>query len=292
MAAASKEDDMEFRYLGTGAAEGIPAAFCNCPLCREAQKLGGKDIRTRSQAMINGDLLIDFPPDSYMHKLRYGLDLSAFRYLLVTHKHMDHFFPQEFGCRGGYFSHGMVHEDLEIFCAEETKEYFDRACGSDMDGERRSRLLWHILRPFETVAAGTYRITPLPASHMHEGNEPLMFHIRDEEGKSVLYLHDSGYYGDGVWEYFRQTASAEGPVSLVSIDATDGKTETCRSGHMGFSEALLAKERMESLGIAGPRTICVFNHFSHNGRYLHEELVRAAQPHRVVIAYDGMTQVL
>ena len=283
---------MEFRYLGTGAAEGIPAAFCNCPLCREAQKLGGKDIRTRSQAMINGDLLIDFPPDSYMHKLRYGLDLSAFRYLLVTHKHMDHFFPQEFGCRGGYFSHGMVHEDLEIFCAEETKEYFDRACGSDMNEERRSHLLWHILRPFETVAAGPYRITPLPASHMHEGNEPLMFHIRDEEGKSVLYLHDSGYYGDGVWEYFRQTASAEGPVSLVSIDATDGKTETCRSGHMGFSEALLAKERMESLGIAGPRTICVFNHFSHNGRYLHDELVRAAQPHRVVIAYDGMTQVL
>ena len=279
---------MKLRYLGTGAAEGIPAVFCNCALCREAQRLGGKNIRTRSQAVINDDLLIDFPPDSYLHKLSYGLDLTAFRYLLVTHKHMDHFFPQEFSCRGGYFSHDMVHEDLEIFCAMETRELFDRVCGWEINEERSSHLIWHILHPFEAVTAGPYRITPLPASHMHEGNEPFMFHIRDEEGKSVLYLHDSGYYSDEVWEYFRRAAEEEGPVSLVSIDATDGRTETCRSGHMGFSEAFRAKEKMESLGVVGSQTVCVFNHFSHNGQYLHDEMVRIAEPCHVVIAYDGM----
>ena len=44
---------MEFTYLGTAAAEGWPAVFCRCKYCLEAQRLGGKNIRTRSQAIIN-----------------------------------------------------------------------------------------------------------------------------------------------------------------------------------------------------------------------------------------------
>lgn len=43
---------MKITYLGTAAAEGFPAMFCNCEYCREAKKLGGKNIRTRSQAII------------------------------------------------------------------------------------------------------------------------------------------------------------------------------------------------------------------------------------------------
>ncbi len=38
---------MKLTYLGTAAAEGWPAVFCNCPCCRQARVLGGKDIRTR-----------------------------------------------------------------------------------------------------------------------------------------------------------------------------------------------------------------------------------------------------
>ncbi len=52
---------MKLTYLGTAAAEGWPAVFCNCPCCRQARVLGGKDIRTRSQALVNEDLLLDLP---------------------------------------------------------------------------------------------------------------------------------------------------------------------------------------------------------------------------------------
>lgn len=44
---------MQFQYLGTAAAEGWPAVFCRCKYCLEAQRLGGKNIRTRSQAIVN-----------------------------------------------------------------------------------------------------------------------------------------------------------------------------------------------------------------------------------------------
>ena len=67
---------MELTYLGTAAAEGFPAMFCNCAHCREARALGGKNIRTRSQALVNDDLLIDFPADTYMHFLNNGQVLA------------------------------------------------------------------------------------------------------------------------------------------------------------------------------------------------------------------------
>ena len=49
---------MKIKYLGTAAAEAFPAIFCNCKYCEEARELGGKNIRTRSQSLVNDDLLI------------------------------------------------------------------------------------------------------------------------------------------------------------------------------------------------------------------------------------------
>ena len=71
---------MKFHFLGTAAAEGIPALFCECAVCKEAREKGGRFIRTRSQALIDDDLLIDFNPDSYMHFLRYGIDAVKIRH--------------------------------------------------------------------------------------------------------------------------------------------------------------------------------------------------------------------
>ena len=93
---------MEIQYLGTAAAEGWPALFCDCDICR----------RTRTQAMVDRRILMDFPPDTYTHALTYGLELGQVQHLLVTHSHMDHFFPVELIHRHEHFGHnarGMLH---------------------------------------------------------------------------------------------------------------------------------------------------------------------------------------
>lgn len=86
---------MEIQYLGTAAAEGLPALFCGCEICNQARKAGGKEVRTRTQSLIDNKILIDFPPDTYTHAISYGLELGQIGHLLVTHSHMDHFFPVE-----------------------------------------------------------------------------------------------------------------------------------------------------------------------------------------------------
>ncbi|MBO7400508.1 MAG: carbon-phosphorus lyase, partial [Clostridia bacterium] len=90
---------MKLTYLGTAAAEGWPAVYCNCDHCKRAKAAGGRNIRTRSQALINDDLLIDYPADTYAHALANRLDLSAVRYLLFTHAHMDHCEPLDLAFR-------------------------------------------------------------------------------------------------------------------------------------------------------------------------------------------------
>ena len=99
---------MDITYLGTSAAEGFPAIFCNCSYCNEARRLGGKNVRTRSQALINQNLLIDFPADTYAHFLQNGIRGDAIEYLLFTHAHMDHFYSEDLFLREGCYAHDMI----------------------------------------------------------------------------------------------------------------------------------------------------------------------------------------
>ena len=91
---------MKFKFLGTGAAEGFPAMYCGCAYCEAARKSGGRDLRTRSQAMIDEDLLIDYPSDSFIHAMQYRLRMDSVKYIFVTHSHLDHFAPEDATMRG------------------------------------------------------------------------------------------------------------------------------------------------------------------------------------------------
>lgn len=275
---------MQFMYLGTAAAEGWPAIFCQCEFCREAQRLGGKNIRTRSQAMINNDLLIDLPPDTYMHKLRHNLDLSRVEHLLITHSHMDHFYPQELTVYGSCYSTVMTRPDMHIYCAQETYDLFTR-CAWELEQATRDALHWHILKPFEPVKAGQYTITPLPAHHMQPGNEPFVYHIVGQDGTSVFYLHDSGYYGQEVWDYFK---AQKKPADLISFDSTLGEEDAhFESGHFGVPEVIRVRDEMRAIGLVDSHTRCILNHFSHNGHLLHHELEALAAPEHLEVSYDG-----
>ena len=46
--------------LGSAAAEGIPAMFCNCRVCMKAWKNGGKDVRMRTAYKLNDHVRVDF----------------------------------------------------------------------------------------------------------------------------------------------------------------------------------------------------------------------------------------
>ena len=191
---------MEIQYLGTAAAEGLPALFCDCETCKKARDIGGKEVRTRTQSIVDGRILIDFPPDTYTHALSYSLKLGQIQHLLITHSHMDHFFPVELIHRHEHFGHnakGMLH----VYGNEAVEKAFydavliDRFKVHPLD----DAVKFIRLEPFADFMADGYHIIPVPADH--DKRETCLIYIIEKNGKCLLYGHDTGMnLSDEAWE--------------------------------------------------------------------------------------------
>jgi len=271
---------MKLLYMGTGAAEGIPGTFCNCRLCREAKKLGGRNIRTRSQALIDGKILIDFPPDTYAHYLAYEFDLPSIRHIFVTHSHMDHFFPTEFMLRREGFIHPPI-ELLHLYGNKTVEEAF-LSCLKRIMGRGDENFSFHPLVPFVPVDLEGYKIHPLKAKH--DPKEECLIYGVECQGRALLYANDTGFFPDTTWDYLK---SAKVCFDLVSLDCTmmqfsDG------NNHMGIPDAVKLRQELYAIGAASQKTVFVLNHFSHNGGWNHSELCKEAEKQGFQVSYDGM----
>lgn len=56
---------MRVRFMGSAAGDAWPAPWCDCEACERARQAGGKNLRTRSGALIDDDVKIDLGPDTY-----------------------------------------------------------------------------------------------------------------------------------------------------------------------------------------------------------------------------------
>lgn len=273
---------MEIQYLGTAAAEGLPALFCDCETCRKARNIGGKEVRTRTQSVVDGKILIDFPPDTYTHALSYSLMLGQIQHLLITHSHMDHFFPVELIHRHEHFGHnskGLLHVygNAAVEKAFYDAVLIDRFKVHPLDDAVR----FIRLEPFADFMADGYHIIPVPADH--DKRETCLIYIIEKDGKCLLYGNDTGMnLSDEAWECIFSHK-----YDLISMDATMGRMKT-EGYHMGLADDIAFARMLEEKGCIHPDTIRVISHFSHNGGMTHKELEEFAEEHGMVASYDGM----
>ena len=267
---------MKLTYFGTAAAEGFPAIFCQCDYCKEARLLGGKNVRTRSQALVNDDLLIDFNADTYWHFLANGVQGDAIPNLLVTHSHSDHFYPEELERHQSPFAHEMREPFLHVYSG---KEVCDRIDGFDL----LRRVRTHRLAPYMPTTVGNYTVTALPARH-HEKEQAFIYII---EGDSVLlYAHDTGYFYDEVFAYIREKKIR---FDLISYDCTNVDIPISdRGSHMGLPNIRRVDQMLVEMGAADADTVRVINHFSHNARPIQSVLEEKVKDDGYLVAYDGM----
>ena len=122
---------MKITYLGTAASEGLPAPFCTCPVCQKARQEGGKSVRTRTQALVDESLLIDFPPDTYLHWLRNNFDFLKVTDLLVTHSHMDHWYPDDLQATVEPFGHHDPAYTLTLHGNEKVCRQLEEGMGAE-----------------------------------------------------------------------------------------------------------------------------------------------------------------
>ena len=274
---------MNIRYLGTGAAEGFPAVFCNCEFCRKARQNFQTEWRSRSQALIDGKLLIDFPPDSYLHAVRFGVDLSAAEALLVTHSHTDHFYAQEFDNRGYKFASGIKSLTLDIYGNAEVLSVFREDTRREMRDVVMQNIRLHECRPFERFEVAGYEVFTLPAVHTPK-EEALLYCVRKD--RTLLYLNDTGFPQE---EFFLFLSENKIHADLVSMDCTFADDPNPHSGrHMDFSDNVRLRETLFARGIADKDTRFFVTHFTHTSAPFRKRLGDVAAGYGFVAAYDGL----
>ncbi|MBQ8893529.1 MAG: hypothetical protein IJ043_03875 [Clostridia bacterium] len=268
---------MKITYLGTAAAEGFPAVFCNCEYCNRARELGGKNIRTRSQAIINDDRLIDLPADTYNHFLLNGILGDRIKYLFITHSHSDHFYPLELGMRQGAFAHQMQAPVLNVYCGQGA---YDKLCAEFKESKGIEITL---LKAYKEIVLNGYEIIPLPARHFN-GDNALFFIIKGD--KTILYAHDTGFFYDEVFDYVEKEHLY---FDLISLDCTNiDLSISDEGGHMGLENIARLTQKLTGISAIDDKTVRYINHFSHNANPIHHLLEKRVESMNLNVAYNGL----
>lgn len=286
------------RFLGTGAAEGIPTPFCRCRVCENARKIGGKEIRMRSCFRVSEDMLIDFGTDLFSECIRSGTDLYDLKYVLITHTHEDHFdlgnlFLKPMISRGNgqkiqlWFTgdgFGLL-EALDRMKYDGKEAFFKEQMEKDYETHR--------MEFFQTYEIGPYQVTPVKGEHpAHMEKNAANYLIRLPDGTVMLYALDTGYYEAQTLAYLKgvkiDTLIAE--CTFGSLDRGDKPYS-----HMDLRSSLYLCETLYAQGTIGKETKVYLTHINQEQEYTHEELSQECArrtkglPYEVTVAYDGLS---
>lgn len=272
---------MKIKYLGTAAAEGIPAIFCECENCKKSRKLGGKNIRTRSQAIIDDKLLIDFPADTYMHFLVHNIPLHKIKSCIITHSHEDHLYVDDINLRRKGFSHLSDTETPLTFYADQSSYDMISSVTSNMpDGEAKAELI----TLYKSFKVEDYMVTALRAAH-NPKTSPVVY-IIEKDGQSIFYSNDTSEYPEESMDYLK---TLKRPLYFISLDCTEACNDADYVGHLTLDRCIALRDVLLAENIADRNTVFALNHFSHNGEnVVYDEFKEIAEKHGFIVTYDGM----
>ena len=251
---------MKIQFLGTGAAEGIPAINCDCRHCKRARKEGGKLLRERNTILFQlpgYNMLVEAPPDIRNLINKYQVDVL--HGILATHSTYSHI--------GGIKEFEWWPTPLD-FLAEPTlfevihKEHWT---------ERLDELMFHIpYYPGAALSFGQFTIIPFAARR----NQPIFGLSIKNNGKQIIYASSTPS---------RLTNYAHCLMTSADMLIINTPTfEPPKEDHITLVEAVELKEQVGAEQL-------VLTNINHQNRP-HDELeVYAHQFKGVTVAYDGMT---
>ena len=199
------------RFIGTSAGEGIPDPFCTCPICENARRVGGKELRSRSSFLLDEETIIDLGADYFSQARDHGLRLDSLRRVILTHTHDDHFNYTFFWERS--VKRAGTEEPLTVILSEEGKRFFDElyALSAALGSEKLltpPNALLKTVTPGVPFEAGNYRVTPLRGRHSTAFEKNSTNYLIERNGESLYYGGHIGYAVDAGYRGHHYAARA------------------------------------------------------------------------------------
>ena len=271
---------MRLQFLGTAAAEAMPAFFCECEVCSYAQKNGGKDIRRRCSYLLDDDTMIDFGPDVNWQTTEFNIDLLKIKRIIFTHSHSDHLDAGEILWRRAGFS--QISKKIRILGDEGIHETICRKTGTDYDTLWLEKVL---LQP--GIKTQEEDITILPVRANHDPAATPLNYIISRNGKNLLIANDTGWWSDESWDILKNSGIR---LDMAVIEACGClKWPGWKHSHLSADTCVMMRDELQKIGLIDDKTICVTNHFSHNGGSTHAEMEEFFGKNNMIVAFDGLT---
>lgn len=282
---------MKLTFLGTGAGEGYPGYWCECPHCTYARKHRGKNLRTNSCLAIDEELLIDIGPSSFDNAVRFGVNLTQIKTLLITHPHEDHLYPQnlfwrytdeilleksymeQIKCGGPRFTDI---QELNVYGNKYTIEVLKHSFKED---QSRKMVFNEVLEGKEFETSG-YWITPVRGNH---GNEKGFAHsyVIQKENKTMLYALDTGTYDADQFQLIKKFK-----YDLIIMEGTTGLNEQY-GGHMCLQNNIQMRNELDKYGCLQHNSRFILTHMSPHWCPPHDWYESIVEAEGMELAYDG-----
>lgn len=278
------------QFLGTGAAEGLPAPFCRCPVCQNAREKGGKEVRLRSCFRLTDKLMLDLGADAVVQAIRFG-DMAEVDHVLVTHTHDDHLNPH------------MLMEAMWARDYRNTLHYYltDQAFrivehwranpwilkGMLPQWEAQNLVAFHRLEYGVHTEVAGIGVTPFRGNHKGNVQEDSALYLLElPDGRTLFYGLDSSLY-------YPETLQAlkNHPIDIYIAECACGvKDVPFHPSHMRLCEVRELIGQLYAQGTLHDESTVYLSHISHNSS--HESMIAGVEalnfPVRTVVAYDGM----
>ncbi len=264
---------MKLRLLGTGGADGIPGLFSHSRVSQYARECKGKDVRTRSSALVDDGLKLDLPPDIFFQLARDDLSPKDWTAVVFTHSDDDHLAASQIQYALYPFTDSM---ELE-FSVFGNSVVIDRIMQRYPDWPIDA-VVTHSFQPFDH---GDYRITPFRANHKNDEDSQNL--VIERAGRTLVYATDTGIWAEESWE-FLQSKKAHALV----IECTDGIEPSTYAGHLNIAACIDVVNRLRKQGTLTEDSQIFTTHHSHKGNATHAELIKALSPQNIKPGFDGL----
>ncbi|NOZ28247.1 MAG: MBL fold metallo-hydrolase [Chloroflexi bacterium] len=250
---------MYIRFLGTGAAEGIPAINCRCEHCTRARTRGGKLARERSAVLFSlpdYELLVDTPPHIGDLLAKHGVE--RIDGIFLTHEHYDH------ASGLADFAYWSDRVDLLV-----EKDLYRRLEHQGLLSGLKKVGFHVVCRQGVAIRFDGFFLTPFAVLHSVPCFGLVIYH----EGRKIVHAADSS---GQLTNYARRLIrGADLLIASTPFFESDG------NHHLDVLGALRWKEEL------GIRNL-ILTHINHHN-LPHDELVAYVGEYEdVSIAYDGM----
>ncbi|MBS1370546.1 MAG: MBL fold metallo-hydrolase [Lentisphaeria bacterium] len=275
---------MKLRFLGSAASESIPALWCECPNCRRAMELGGRNIRRRTSYLIGDHTLVDFGPDANWQMKEFRIDPAKIGRILMTHSHVDHFNPVDLLWRNGEFS--LPGRRIGFYANAAVLAELDRRVRECSMGKSLDALHLKVVEAVPGVSVRDGALTVLPVRAAHAPGECALNYVVEEGGGRILIANDTGWWPPESWELLRDR-----PLDVAVIEISMGIRMPYageRGTHLGAKAAIAFRDRLAELGAVTASTQVAVTHISHHVGATHEELEAYFRPHGMLVGFDGL----